>query len=102
MFNSWVSAENIAWWRTVGSRAFILEPRLKIGKGKKKEGKEKERKEKNLETSNEKTHKFIIGHFQVVAVGWEMDLRESGSSVTPNEAEANVLYSILLVLLLTH
>lgn len=88
----------------MGSRAFILEPRLKIGKGKKKGGggEEKERKEKNLETSNEKTHKFITGNFQVLAASWEMNLRESGSSVTPDKAEENVLYSILLVLLLTH
>lgn len=78
-----------------------MEPRLKIGKGKKKGGKEKERKKNNLETSNEKTHKFIIGHFQMVAASWEMDLRESRSSVAPDKAEANVLYSILLVLLLT-
>lgn len=38
----------------------------------------------------------------MVAESWEMDLRESGSSVTPSEAEANVLYSVLIVLLLTH
>lgn len=60
----------------MGSGAFVLEPRLKIGKGKRKGG--KKRKKNNLETSNEKTHKFIIGHFQVVAASWEMDLRESG------------------------
>lgn len=60
------------------SRAFGLQPRLKIGEG---VGGGREKKD-YLGTSSERIHKFLALHFQVLAASWEKEKQRICATLT--------------------